>query len=150
VKIDLRNNQIKATRAPHVLIIDDDVDSALAAEAVFAQLGCPTVCSLSYSDGKKEICALNADIIVLDWSLDHEMDARKVVQQCSQIFAKFYKPGELPLGHKPKIITYSTLSSSEIKQLDNSFFEHIDHWQKPISQRELLTRSLSLLNQMHR
>ncbi|MGE0764734.1 MAG: response regulator [Bdellovibrionales bacterium] len=132
-------------RSANVLIIDDDVDSALLVESVFAHLGCQTTCSLSSDEARRRLNSLKADFIILDWCLDHQIEASQIISQCTQTFGKFDKK----IGHgprrKPKIITYSSLNEKEIEPLQSPYFQHIDHWQKPISHRELLSRVLHLL-----
>jgi len=125
--------------------VDDDIDSALLVESVFAHLGCRTACSLTSVEARKKICSWKADVIILDWVLG-PTDAKGVVNQCIKVIDKFGVNGVR--GHKPKIITYSSLALSEIDALENPYFEHLDHWKKPISQRELLTRSLALLERI--
>ncbi|MEZ0392129.1 MAG: response regulator [Pseudobdellovibrionaceae bacterium] len=138
----------QAQKVTNILIIDDDVDSALMVESVFSHLGCETTCSLGCKEAREKICSLQADLIIMDWMLDGQTEASSVVRQCAETFAKFGRG----LGHgswpKAKIITFSSLAASEIESLRNPYFEHLDHWQKPITQRELLHRVLVLLGKM--
>jgi CheY-like chemotaxis protein len=130
-----------------ILIVDDDADSALLFESIFAQLGCPTICSLTSLDAKKEICSLKADVIILDWLLDSGTDARSITEQCVHALEKLGV--RLDGRRKAKIITCSSFSANEIDQLIQSpYFEHLDHWQKPITHSDLLKRSLNLLDKI--
>jgi CheY-like chemotaxis protein len=127
----------------NVLIVDDDADSASLVVSVFNHLGCHTVCTMTPNDAQKGICSLKANVIILDWILSDRMDAKAVTDKCSAIFSKydFHMKDE----EKPKIVTYSSLKASEIEWLTSPYFYHVDHWQKPISQRDLLKRALNLL-----
>ncbi len=130
-------------RSGKILIVDDDIDAALLVQSIFTNLGCTTICSLTSAEAKKSIFSLNADIIILDWMLDHNIEASSLINQCSSTFKKF-DHGQS--RWKPKIVTYSSLDVSQISVLENPFFEHLDHWQKPLKHYDLLSRILSLLN----
>jgi CheY-like chemotaxis protein len=120
--------------------VDDDVDSVLLVGNIFSHLGCETVYSLNAIEARKQICAGQSDIIILDWCLDRQIEAASVIDQCSRIFAKY---GET--GHRPRVVTYSSLMASEIELTANPYFEYFGHWQKPIGRDELLVQALSLL-----
>ncbi len=132
-------------RAANVLIVDDDVDSALLVKSIFNHLGCETVCTLDSIEARKRILSMKADIIILDWVLDRATDAKSMLKLCSRSLQKF---GGGRKGHRPKIVTYSSLEASEIEALQSDFFDHLEHWKKPIGQRELLSRSLALLEKL--
>lgn len=134
------NLETKPWRAANILVVDDDVDSALLVGQIFSHLGCQTTCSLNSLEAHKQICAGKADIIVLDWCLDHHIEANRVLGQCIRTFEKF--GGR---GHKSNLITYSSLLPSEIEVQKSPYFDYLDHWQKPISRHELLLRVLALL-----
>ncbi|MBS1969991.1 MAG: hypothetical protein JSU04_06765 [Bdellovibrionales bacterium] len=136
-----------------VLIVDDDVDSALKVETIFHHLGCQTTCALNWSEALKKMCATKPDIIIMDWLLDHEVNAAQVIKHCSKTFAKFNSQAssmKYRTQNRPQVITYSSLTDAEINVPQTPYFDHLDHWQKPIPQRELLIRALGLLNQLHR
>ncbi|MBX3021589.1 MAG: response regulator [Bdellovibrionales bacterium] len=143
------NHEKRANRPTSVLIVDDDVDSALQMGSVFSHLGCDITCSLGWLEAKKKMCSLKTDIIILDWKLDRHIDASDIVDQCSRTFRKFGE-GSRRQWPRPKIITYSGLHESEIRRLENPYFQHLAHWRKPIGQRELLARVLQLLKQIER
>jgi len=135
---------------PHVLIVDDDIDSALKVETIFHHLGCQTTCALNWNEARKKMCATKPDIIILDWLLDHEVNAAQVIKHCSKTFSRFDRKTNYRTQNRPQIITYSSLTDAEIDVPESPYFDHLDHWQKPIPQRELLVRALGLLNQLHR
>jgi CheY-like chemotaxis protein len=137
-----------ATRMPEILIVDDDVDSALLVDMVFRHLGCQTTCSLNFHEARKKICSLKADIIILDWCLDHEVDAGRILRQCAQSISRFNPNTGTEHRSRPKIITYSSLHESEIEALDKRYFDHLDHWRKPIGHKEMLNRVLGVLKQV--
>ncbi len=135
-------------RIPTVLIVDDDIDSILQIESIFTRLGCPTLSSVSPVDAKRQLCSQKADIIILDWILSHHMDALDLVNECSKRLEKFnMRQGVGPWG-KPKIITYSSLGKEKINHLESPYFDHVGHWMKPATQRELLNKTLTLFNKM--
>ncbi len=130
----------------HVLIVDDDADSAALIASIFDHLGCRTVCTLTPTDAEKNICARNVDLIILDWILDEHTDAKAVMDKCSAIFSKFGI--RMSNETKPKVITYSGLKASEVELLTSPYFNHVDHWQKPISYINLLKRTLKVLEEI--
>ncbi|MGE3683914.1 MAG: response regulator [Bdellovibrionales bacterium] len=137
-------------RPLNILIVDDDIDSALQVRSIFSRLGCEVTCSLSWIEAKKKMCASKIDLIILDWILDRHIDAGEVVNQCARTFSKRGRVGSRRKGLRPKVITYSSLEQSEIKWLENAHFEHLAHWHKPITQRELLVRVLEALGALGR
>jgi CheY-like chemotaxis protein len=151
VKHMIRSATQKQERHPiNILIIDDDIDSALRVQTVFTHLGCQTTCALNWHEAAKKICALKPDIIILDWMLDHQIDAGDVVKHCTKMFQKFDGERRNRAMRRPKIITYSSLGASEIELPDTPYFDHLDHWQKPVRQRDLLSRVLGLLGKIGR
>jgi CheY-like chemotaxis protein len=135
------------TKQPvHVLIVDDDADSAALIASIFDHLGCHTVCTLTPTDAAKSICARNVDLIILDWILDDHTDAKDVMDKCSAIFTKYGI--QMASDSKPKVITYSSLKASEVALLTSPYFTHLDHWQKPIPYLGLLKRTLKVLEEI--
>ncbi len=45
----------------------------------------------------------------------------------------------------PKIITHSVLDKADILFPETKYFQHIDHWKKPIQFSELATRAAELM-----
>lgn len=129
-------------RPANVLIVDDDVDSVLLVERVFSQLGCETSYSFSSAEARQKICARKSDLIILDWCMDRQSDARAILDQCAKTFSRF----DNGAARKLRVITYSNLTASEIELTATPYFEYLDHWQKPIAPQELLTKILPVLN----
>jgi PleD family two-component response regulator len=139
----------KHERGPtSVLIIDDDVDSALQVRSVFTHLGCQTTCALGWVEARKKLCALKYDIVILDWVLDQHVDAGNVVKLCTKTIEKFAGTENPQHYKKPRIVTYSSLLADEIHLVPSPYFEYFEHWQKPIPQRDLLGRALGLLGNL--
>lgn len=137
-------------RPANILIVDDDMDAALQVESVFSQLGCQTVITPGVAEAKRRICSLKADVIILDWFLDPFVDGGQMVTQCARSLERFHDLLKFETSRIPKIITYSGASESLIKLPESPFFQYLDHWKKPISQRELVMRALSLLHDINR
>lgn len=135
-------------RPANVLIVDDDVDSALQVGSIFTQLGCHTVLTPGWVDAKKRICSLKADLIVLDWILGRDVDGGLIVRECTRLLSKVRPTSHEALWQKPKIITYSSLPQRAIHIQQNPFFDHVAHWKKPLTQRSLLKEALTLLDHM--
>lgn len=149
LRAEVQGRTEEIMKQPKILIVDDDVDSALQVRTLFSRLGCETICALDGNEAKHQICALDPDVIILDWILGRHADALDVVKACGRTLAKFEDQNS-KIWHKPKIITFSSLDSSEIEFLNSPFFEHLEHWKKPATQRDLLNRALGLLGRMRR
>lgn len=143
-EVILRQHQENRSLA-NILIIDDDADSVLLVQSVFAQLGCQTICSLNLSEAKKELLSQKADAIILDWFLDPRLNAGNIVDQCTRTLGKF-EGARKP----PKVVTCSSLEESEIILPESPFFEYLGHWQKPMTRSCILTKALNLLEILDR
>ena len=134
-------------RPQNVLIVDDDIDSAMLIDSIFAHLGCATIYSQSPGEAKKKICSHKADIIILDWVLDQHTNGGGVVAECEKIFSRFKGDPAEAQRSRPKIITYSSLEPSEIEMHSSPYFIYLGHWKKPIAQRDLLEKALMVLKE---
>lgn len=132
-------------RVPHVLIVDDDVDCALALEKIFRELGAEVSFARDPNEARRKISSGKADIIILDWLLNQTTSADEVVGQAVNLLQRFSKPSDRSGADKPKIVTYSGLAGAEIHLPDSPFYQHMDHWQKPLRYRDLVGRGAELL-----
>lgn len=132
-------------RNTHVLIIDDDVDAALLVASIFWQLGCHTTFALDIHEAQRRIIDGKADIIILDWVLSERSMADQVLNRSIKTINKFLPLRQRLSQHRAKIISYSSLESSQIRLPESQFFEHLDHWQKPMGHRDLVRRAQDLL-----
>jgi len=124
---------------PSILIIEDDLDAATAAQVAFADLGCSTKVAISLEQAKAMLSENSTDFIILDWLLQNNTEAGQVLDELSQNSLIKNK------GHRPKVVTYSSLKSEEIDFPHSEDFEHIEHWQKPIRYADFRGRSMQLL-----
>lgn len=137
---------VEAPRRPlTALIIDDDVDTALAVESIFKQLGCQTEVITQPDDLPRKISSTRADYIILDWRLGDQLLASQVVERATRFIDVFSDLRQMFVHARPKVITYSALPYSEISFPKTEYFDHLDHWQKPISFSELALRFSELL-----
>ena len=136
-------------KSANILIVDDDVDSAILLESIFRQYGCDTAYALNSAEAKKRICSGKADIIILDWMLGEKILADQVILQSIQTIEKFANLKNQLKNHKMKIISYSSLSETELKLPESIYFQHVDHWQKPIERSLLVHKTICLMNHFH-
>ncbi|MGE0525495.1 MAG: hypothetical protein AB7G93_00075 [Bdellovibrionales bacterium] len=125
-----------------ILIVDDDVDSAISVQSPFSQMGCTVEFALSADEAQRKISSCKSDIIILDWMLDHRTRADEVVAGAMRLIAKFATRNP----RKLKIITFSSRTESEIILPPNDLYEHIAHWRKPLQYPELTRRTVQILN----
>ena len=129
--------------APNVLIVDDDVDAALALEKVFREFGCDTTIASSAAEAQKHMLSRKADLVILDWMLDHDASADGVLTKVNQKLDRFFTQ-PFREDDKTAIVTHSCLAQNEIKMPESGFYSHFAHWQKPLH-RPLLIRNVSSL-----
>lgn len=147
-KTAVRRPQLTEDGPANILIVDDDVDSALLVRSIFGRLGCDTTCSLTAKDARKRIAAGKSDLIILDWRLDQQWDAGVLLQVIAERLDRIGAPPGT--RRRSKIVTYSSLGAAQIGTFDSQYFEHVEHWQKPLKQRDLLSSALGLLQRVGR
>jgi len=127
------------------LIIDDDVDTAMALESIFRQLGCVTEMITRPELVHRKISSIRADLIVLDWRLGDKLLGGQAVERATRFIETFSDLRTIFEGYRPKVITYSALPYADIHFPETQYFDHVDHWQKPIDFSELAKRSAELV-----
>jgi CheY-like chemotaxis protein len=132
---------------PKVLIVDDDVDLALAMQTALTELGYQVEVANRYENLHHKIAEGNADIIFLDWKLNNDVTAGQVMEKTNMLIDTFSD-----LRHKfeiqqPRIVTYSSLDCTQtlLPPSGQRYFRHVDHWQKPMPFRETIERASGLL-----
>lgn len=131
--------------SPNVLIIEDDPDVASATAKVFKQLGCNTEISDGHDGVSYKMCYENYDYIVLDWKLGEDLQGDAVVRKSVEMIDNF-NDLRIYFKHKhPQIITYSVLNKPEITLPKNKYFNHVDHWHKPVNFSDLKFKAAQVL-----
>lgn len=130
---------------PTVLIVDDDVDAALFVAQVFWGLNCSTVFANEAADAQRRLVSAKADLVILDWVLGLNERADDILDRCIRIIAKYNLHQPNGTSHKTKLITYSSLAKDQIHVPESKYFDHLDHWQKPIQQRDILNTILPII-----
>ena len=131
--------EISKKRSMRILIVEDDIDMAKAAEITFKNLGCPTTIATTLQQADHFLSRNTADLVILDWMLQDNVRATQLLKQAAARRLQNHTP------HRPKVITYSSLSPQEIDFPDTLCFEHVEHWQKPLRYADLSKRSSELL-----
>ena len=130
---------------PTVLIIEDDADVALATESIFKQLGCKTILSDGHDGASHKMSFQDVDFIVLDWMLGDNLSADQLVKKSTRIIDAFKDLRSRFQHQHAKVITYSVLDKSKVHLPPTEYFDHLDHWQKPVNYSELTKRASDLL-----
>ncbi len=130
---------------PTVLIVEDDLDVANATESIFKQLGCKTIVSDGHDGASHKMSFQDVDFIVLDWMLGNNLSADELVKKSTRIINAFKDLKSRFQHQHAKVITYSALDKSKIHLPDSEYFDHLDHWQKPVNYSELARRASDLL-----
>lgn len=130
---------------PTVLIVEDDVDVANATESIFRQLGCKTILSDGHDGASHKMSFQDVDFIVLDWMLGNDLSGDELVKKSNRIINSFKDLKSRFQQQHAKVITYSALDKSKIHLPESDYFDHLDHWKKPINYTELARRASDLL-----
>ena len=132
-------------QAPTVLIVEDDPDVALATESIFKQLGCKTILSDGHDGASHKMSFQDVDFIVLDWMLGDNLSADQLVKKSTRIIDAYKDLRSKFHNQHAKVITYSALDRSKVHLPESQYFDHLDHWQKPVNYTELTKRASDLL-----
>lgn len=138
-------SQTNYKHIPTVLIVEDDLDVANATESIFKQLGCKTIISDGHDGASHKMSFQDVDFIVLDWMLGNNLSADELVKKSTRIINAFKDLRSRFQNQHAKVITYSALDKSKIHLPDSEYFDHLDHWQKPVNYNELARRASDLL-----
>lgn len=148
-RIENENNAVRhAKKIPRVLIVDDDLDTALALEDIFRNLGCQASCVVDMQGAQRAIESGKADLIILDWMLGLEGTAEDLLEKTIRHIAKLDHLHKLTRHLPTKIVSYSSLDGEDINVPASPYFRHLDHWQKPIDYRSLVRKTLGLLGRI--
>ncbi|MGE0764733.1 MAG: hypothetical protein AB7N80_15770 [Bdellovibrionales bacterium] len=128
---------------PKVLIVDDDLDTALSMQVAFKQLGCETEVATQHEGLHHKLISSQADYIFLDWRLNDQVTAGEVVEKAVRLIETFSDLQEKFLNHRPRIVTYSALKRGQIAlpHHGDHYFKHLDHWEKPMPFTEVIERA---------
>jgi CheY-like chemotaxis protein len=139
-------NEDGKNHKPIVMIVDDDIDTALATEKIFQQLGCETQVVTDPYVMSRKISFGDADFIILDWKLDQHTEGSDILKRAARMIDSFTDLKARFGRHQPKVITHSVLKGSEIDMPRSRYFQHMDHWQKPLRFDQLVQRGGAVLN----
>lgn len=142
-------NSAASSYAPRVLIIDDDEDIANLMDEALRRLGCETEIVLQYEDLYRKIAFSDAEFIFLDWKLNNNVTADSVMQKTTKLIDRFSDLQKKFSENRPHIITHSILDRNEITlpKSGRCYFDHLDHWQKPLPFSEFMQRMADVLLQ---
>jgi CheY-like chemotaxis protein len=132
---------------PRILVIDDDEDLALAMYTAFEKLGCQADVAVKHEGLHRKLTDGTIDYIILDWNLNNGVQADRVFEKAIRLIETFSDLREKFNGHRPRIVTCSVLERDEIKLPAEGmkYFEHLDHWQKPVPYLEMIERADQLM-----
>lgn len=131
--------------APRVFIVEDDADTANAISAAFSALGCSTTVSKEADSAALGLVRDQPDFVVLDWMLGHNMFGDQVVADSERKIEVDPRLEDYFSNCKTKIVTFSSLEKENIQLPKMQYFEHWDHWQKPMKFRDMTLSAGQLL-----
>ncbi len=121
-----------------IIIVEDDIDAVCPVSKALKKTNSNISYCMSGAEALEVIPIIMPDLIVIDWHLG-DMNADEVLKKLDGlIFNEDVKPARL--------ITYSSLKESEINLKSLKCFDHIAHWQKPLTMNQIKykVRELSL------
>lgn len=128
---------------PHVLVVDDDVESIQPLLIVLRNFGFDVTVAFDGLEGLNKIAKENFELVFLDISMPglNGVEVMERIQE-TRLTPKTRFSTKLP------IITYSSRRISELKMPMEQGFIHEGHWQKPVSIPDLTTLTGLIVNQM--
>ncbi len=131
---------------PKILIVEDDIDQAKSLEGALIKAGWQTEIATGYEDLHRRIVDSDHDFILLDWRLNGEVTADRVVTKAVRLIEAFADLREKFRLKRPRIVTNSVLERSRcvLPDAGREYFNYVDHWQKPMPFQEVLTRASGL------
>lgn len=131
-------------RKPRILIVEDDIESLTLISRVFRKFNCEIHLASSVDEAYSQINENIPDIIVLDWMLNED-SGQDFIQLCEQKIERFQDMHQSFSFIKPKIITFTGVQNPKLKINSNMYFEHFDHWPKPFKYKEILNKTIDLI-----
>ncbi len=125
-----------------VLVVDDDVESVTPLELCLEKLGCETFIVNNGYEAIHEMISSDRvyDVVILDWNMPGMNGGQALINAQKVII---HAPTAVSHWDEEKlpIITYSSKARNEIEIPNCAGFEHIGHWEKPISFLQLLNQA---------
>jgi len=125
-------------KAPiRVLIIDDDIDSALVTAQAFAEVGCRAQIATTPDRALDYLTYDPPGLVVLDWVLSPALNGHDLLQSAALTLAgdsgKHHANGPLP------VVSLSSTPPQSICYADSKYFRALEYWQKPFQLHELVS-----------
>lgn len=137
----------KSQVIPKILIVEDDYDTAMLATQVFKALGCQAQVAANSEAASHILEDQKIDLILLDWHLGGDDFASKLLSSFSDKIEASTKQSEMLATTQSRVVTFSGTAKKDILLPDSQYFEHKEHWLKPLSYKELKTRSENFLTE---
>jgi hypothetical protein len=83
--------------------------------------------------------------VVLDWLLGSNVRADQVVNDSVQIIESDNDLYDHFKSNRARIITYSALDKNKVALPNSRYFDHLEHWQKPIRFDDLKQKASDVL-----
>jgi CheY-like chemotaxis protein len=123
-----------------VLIIDDDIDSALVTAGAFTSAGWQTDIATTPAMALDYLYYGEPGLVVLDWILSPVLNGRELLKNATQTFTgerERQKTTETPIP--VPVVSLSSSPLNTINYDDSEFFKHTESWQKPYRFSELVS-----------
>lgn len=115
----------RITKNSKIIIVEDDVDAVFPINKVLKKINKNISYCMTGKEALEVIPILMPDLIILDWNLG-DMNAVSILYKLNRL-----------LGHcgdkTINLITYSSLEKDEVSVDSYSNFNHLAHWQKPLT-----------------
>jgi CheY-like chemotaxis protein len=119
-----------------VLIIDDDIDSALVTARAFTSAGWQTDIATTPSMALDYLYYSSPSLVVLDWALTPILSGRELLQNASLTLSE--RDLRVIDGPVP-VVSLSSSPPQAITYDESAFFKHTESWQKPFNLNEMVS-----------
>jgi CheY-like chemotaxis protein len=131
--------------APHVLIVDDDVESIQPLLVVLQNFGFEVTVAFDGQEGLYKISKEKFDLVFLDINMPG-LNGVEVLGKIQDIQLENLR--SCKRWPRVPVITYSSRDISELNIPDEQGFIHEGHWQKPVTIPDLTTLTGMVVNQL--
>jgi CheY-like chemotaxis protein len=133
----LRLKENIGLRAPiRVLIVDDDIDSALVTARAFTTAGWHTDIATTPAMALDYLSYSSPSLVVLDWVLTPVLNGGDLLENASITLSERERHNVVS---PVPVVSLSSTPSYDISYSDSEYFKPLEYWQKPFGLSEMVT-----------
>jgi CheY-like chemotaxis protein len=118
-----------------VLIIDDDIDSAVVTASAFTTAGWQTDVATTPARALDYLSYGSPSLVILDWVLSPALNGGDLLQNAILALSTREKSRAEPVP----VVSLSSSPPQTINFDDSEYFKHMEYWQKPIQLNDMVS-----------